>query len=430
MRTSNNELSNKRKDRVSFWMVFSLILNGYASGIPGVSLGSFVFILLIVYSLISNIKKGQLVVNSPVFIFGILLTVSSEVGHIIFTIKYSDYSAPLGTQIVGISKLWVWILIASITVKKYYDRDLITKWFFRFSMIMTVYIVFQSVLYYGPHIYLPNIFEFGPLQPYVEGYANYERLGNAVMLRPAGLLSESSFYGNFIFITTALYLEKNISVLYGKKLLFVLFLSFGIILSGSTSAIIFQAFLLFVYLRRIKTSRTILAILLLVIIVTAGSIVLRDFFESSFIGRTLNYSFRKFDYLDRSTRFGKSYGYLSLISKELLGLGVGIGEGNYLIKRLSGIDVVYLNSLTSLIVESGIVGCFLFSRFILKLLRMSLRTNSLTTMSLIACYFVKGVASGIWFSTYGVIFMYVIIGQLYYNNLLEPYSYDNTICNR
>ena len=427
MKTSNNEIVNKKKDRVSFWIVFSLILNGYASGIPGVSLGSAVLIIIIVYSIICDIKRGQLSVITPTFIFGVLLTMSSLIGHLIFTIHYSNYSAPFSTQIIGISKFWVWVLISSITAKKYYDRESLTKWFVKISAIMTVYIVFQCVLYYGPHIYLPNIFRFGPLQPYAEGYANYERLGNAGLLRPAGFLSESSFYGNFIYVTIALYLEKYIQELHGKKLFFVLFLSFGIVLSGSTSAIIFQAFIVFVYIRKANPNSKVLILLALIIVIGIGILFMQNFFGNTFIGRTLNYSFRKFDYLDRSTRFGKSYGYISLVPKELLTLGVGIGQDNDLIKNLSGNDVVYLNALTALIIQSGIVGCVLFSLFIIRLLRMSRKTKSLMSMSIIICYVVKGIASGIWFSTYGIIFIYVIVGQLFSTSPSKPYSSGNTI---
>ena len=54
-------VSNKAKYRFALLFSISFILNGYSSGLPGISLGSVVFITYIFYSLIVILKHNKLI---------------------------------------------------------------------------------------------------------------------------------------------------------------------------------------------------------------------------------------------------------------------------------------------------------------------------------------------------------------------------------
>lgn len=402
---------NKTKYRISFWLVFSLILNGYATGIPGLSIGSAVLIALIAFAMLDGLRGKRVKVSTDVFSFGGLITLSSFIG-VVFLLFSEPQTLFQGSQVlIGVAKFWLWVIMVSVVAINYYDETSIRIWMCRFSIILTAYIIVQSIAFYAFHFYLPNIFNIGPLHPYVEAYADYERLSGVNILRPASLLSESSFYGNFIICTMALYLNKNIYEINGKSIFFVAFLILGVVLSGSTSAIIMLGFILFLFYRRIKTSKK----WTIAFLVGMGVVIFLTIWpniSSGSIGNSLLYAFEKFNYLGTSTRFGKSFNYLSFIPDSVRVFGSGIGNDVAFLKPYVGTDSIYLNSVTSLIIQTGAVGCIFFVGMIIRLAKKSFQYRDLVALSLLITYFVKGFASGIYFSTYGVLFMFIILGQL------------------
>lgn len=406
----NSDFS-KKKYRVSFWLVFSLILNGYATGIPGLSIGSAVLIALIAFAMLDGLRGKRVKVSTDVFFFGGLVTLSSLIG-VAFLLFSEPQASFQGSQVlIGAAKFWLWVIMVSVVAINYYDETSIRIWMCRFSIILTVYIIVQSIAFYAFHFYLPNIFNFGPLHPYVEAYADYERLSRVNTLRPASLLSESSFYGNFIICTMALYLNKNIYEINIKSIFFVAFSILGVVLSGSTSAIIMLGFILFLFYRRIKTSKK----WTIAFLVGMGVVIFLTIWpniSSGSIGNSLLYAFEKFNYLGTSTRFGKSFNYLSFIPDSVRVFGSGIGNDVAFLKPYVGTDSIYLNSVTSLIIQTGAVGCIFFVGMIIRLAKKSFQYRDLVALSLLITYFVKGFASGIYFSTYGVLFMFIILGQL------------------
>lgn len=412
-----NHLINKKntikyKDRFAFWFIFSLILNGYATGISGLSIGSVVYIIITLIVLLNSFTDGILKVESKPFIFGIAISVTSLFGMMI--LYFSDFSVTLSvsSQIIGFAKFWLWVMMSSMVVLALYEKECFTKWMVRFSILLTIYLMLQCIAFYGAGIYLPNIFNVGFLKPYADGYADYEILRASSILRPGSLLSESSFYGNVILCTTALYLDKNIELLRGKRLFFIIFVSIGIILSGSTSAIILQGFIFLLYFRQIKVNLKIQILFIVCVAGIAFSIMWFNGFGDSSVGNSLEYAFSKFNYLDQSTRFGKSYGYLDLLPRNVFYIGAGIGNDFSLVKTITGKESVYFNSITSLIIQSGILGGILFFVFVFQIFREAKKYKCTVAIALLVVYVVKGFASGIYFSTYGILFSVIIIGQI------------------
>lgn len=406
----SKENSKRQRETFSFWLVFSLILNGYTSGIPGLSLGSLVLIVMVILSLLQAVQLGKMKANA-VMLFGIIISFSSLIGYCYFSLTDTQINTSLLSGITGFAKFWLWVLMASIVVIQNYDFDALLKWLYRFAMILTAYLIIQNIAFYVAGIYLPNIFRFGLLQPYADDYANYERLASGRILRAGSLLSESSFYGNFIICTMALYLEKYIGELHGKRLFSVLYMAAGVILCGSTSAIIIIAGMFFLFYRKVNSSKRWQVSFLIIMTVITVVIAWPQLMGTS-LGTSLQYSFGKFSYLDQSSRFGKSYSYLGRLKTQYKIFGVGIGFDAVTIKNLSGADSIYLNSVTSLIIQSGYVGSIFFLIFCARLISRSISTKNLSASCLTIAYVIKGFASGIYFSTYGVLFMFIIIGQL------------------
>ena len=400
---------NKKSGIFEFLFAISFILNGYATGIPGISMGSFVFLLMILWATISNKLKYFRNANI-VYLFYLCWIVVSLIGMS----QVDETYISLSSVFVGNSKMLTWVLMITIVMAQYYNFEKLVKWMTRIAVILTIYIIVQTVAFYIFSVYLPNIFSFGPIQPYAEGYADYERLGQGEMLRPASLLSESSFYGNFVLCTLAMYLERYFKNLSLKNWFVALFLSLGAIVSTSTSAIVLLGLVWVVYLYRLKVNKALLAVIGVAII--AVFVVIQGLirFESiSGLVNALEYAFDKFDYLDTSARVGQSYGYIAKLNSAQKLFGVGIGNDVNFLANITNTKEIYVNAITSLIVQMGYIGLGLFMIFILVLYMRILKRKDSLAFVLLCIYFIKGFVSGIYFSTYGILFMFVIMGQLY-----------------
>lgn len=392
------------KDRFAFWFVFSFVLNGYASGIPGVSLGSLLFVLFIILSFLSPHKYKC---NNSIY----LLLVG------FFFISILDYVTVglYGNPIIGVLKLAIWGLMINRVTPIYLRFESLKKWFNIFSIILIGYLIVQIVGFYVLGVYFPNIFSFGPLQPYDEGYADYSLLSESIILRPASLLSESSFLGNFLLISLLVNLDSA-NELKGKTLFFPLFLSLGVILTTSTSAMILLVIVWFVYFGKlnkyIKAGILVVSVVFSIQIIKTGLDLININDDSS-----LGYSIEKFNHLDASTRFGKSYDYLAYLNGGNRVLGVGVGnETSFIASHFStnNDEDIYLNSVTGLLFSVGILGTFLFALFIFYLFILSIKRKSRLSFCIILFYVIKAFSSGILFSTYGILFLMVVYADIVY----------------
>ena len=298
-------ISNRTYDIFGFFFAISFILNGYDSGLPGISLGSLLFLLLIALCILfRRIKLGK--ITGTVLVFIVCLLLFSSIGFAVCGIK------SVSGYVVGIMKLTVWSLMISIVAKYFYDNHYIKKWLVIVGVILTIYIIVQTLFFYVLHIYLPNIFNIGFLKPYDEGYADYDTLSNVSILRPGSFLSESSFYGNYMICSLAVVLGTGLKEMKKKDWLTAAFFSLGIIVSTSTSAIVFLALIWLVFLIASKSVKTIVGVLTFAVLFIALSFILLPLNPG--FSNALRYAFNKFTYLDQSSRFGKSFSYLDLLT--------------------------------------------------------------------------------------------------------------------
>ncbi len=392
------------KERFAFWFVFSFVLNGYASGIPGVSLGSLLFVFFIILSFLSPHKYKC---KSSIYLL--------LVGFLFISILDYVTVGLYGNPIIGILKLAIWGLMINRVTPSYIRFDSLQKWFNILSIVLISYLAVQIVGFYVLGIYFPNIFTFGPLQPYDEGYADYSLLSESIILRPASLLSESSFLGNFLLVSLLINLDST-KELKGKSLLFPLFLSLGVIMTTSTSAMVLLVLVWLVYFGKlnkyIKAGILVVSVVFSIQIIKTGIELINIKDESS-----LGYSIEKFNHLDTSTRFGKSYDYLVYLKGSNRVLGVGVGnETSFIASHYSSNsdEDIYLNSVTGLLFSVGILGTFLFTLFIVYLFLLSIKRKSRLSLCIILIYVIKAFSSGILFSTYGILFLMIVYADIVY----------------
>lgn len=399
--------SRSKKGALAFLFAFSFILNGYASGVPGLSLGSVVFVFLVLYSFVK--KSSPTRSNTSLLLIFVFIVISF--------LDFIIAGNPLDTSFIvkDISKYLIWACMISFGSSYLFDKSEILKWMIRISIVLLVYLVIQYIFFYGLSYYLPNIIEFGPFRAYDSGYAS-EELGEAFIIRPASFLSESSFLGNFFTVTLIMVLVEN-EIEYSKKFLrLAIVFTIGIILTSSTSAMI-QLPVIWLLLgkncfknNKVLSTVSIVALIWGLISIFAVFNTLGD--SDNALVYSFFYAFNKFDNLEKSTRFGNSYAFLNYIPESLKILGVGIGNEVAFLKQFVSSDHYYMNSVTLMLVQVGYFGFVLFVLYLVSLVRKSIIYKEKGAIVLIMLYFVHGFGSGMWLGTYGVLFLFVANGYL------------------
>lgn len=401
--------SHSKGDIFAFWFAMSFILNGYATGVSGVSLGSAVFMIMVVIALFSVLKNDKKI--STQFwgvLFGFLCCS-------LLSFLFVDVSVSGSAIVIAFTKLLMWICIPTIAIKKFGEYEQIRRWMMIFANVLTIYIILQTICFYTIHLYLPNIFNIGILKPYVAEYADYSRLSNTSILRPGSLLSESSFYGNFVLCTIVMCFD---ALKDGEKKLLkeILFLSVGVVVSTSTSAIVLLLVVWLVYLKKIPNKLKPFMYALIAIVLGYLTIVAIGSTSNSGFAQAIQYSLTKFQYASTSSRLGKSFDYLDEMKGIERIIGVGLGNSLSYIQNRTGNNHVYLNSVTSLLVEVGWVGITIFFSSMFALFRKIYTYRDKVLLLIFGVYIVKGFASGVYFSTYGILFMSILFSRLYYLN--------------
>lgn len=413
--------SIRQTSRFCAWLCISLILNGYASGVPGVSLGSACFIFFVFSAIRSN--KWRFDTTSEIATIAILAFAIIS----LFDIAFGQYEFNPLSFFLSYSKVLIWWAFICFVSQTYYNLTLLTKWLVRIGIILNIYLIIQNVAFYGMGIYLPNIFSFGPLVPYDEGYANYAVLGASKIIRPASLLSESSFLGNYLMLTLTLVLKRISSIQRSKNdAKLCLFFTLGIFLTSSTSAILLTVviwfFLGYNLIRRYKFI-TFLLSLSAVFYFSTHSLSLDTFNNSSATGQAIFRTFDKLNYLDSNVRFGASYRMLDYLSPIQQAFGVGFGNEQAFIQPYINKDYMYLNSITQFIINVGYIGAIFLLLFFGHLTIMAVKYRDKVAMALICIYIIKVFGSGFLFSTYGTLYIFVIVGSLYSHKINNKQIY-------
>ena len=407
---SKNEDISSKYEKFAFWFAFAFILNGYASGISGLSLGSVIFVAM---SLLSLNKLSVINTYWSTLIFAFFAISVSLIG---FMLNGMPYFTPK-SMVVNIAKLLLWAIMSSVISEKYYKFEKIYKWLKIFAYVMLIYLVFQDIAFYGFHKYLPNIFDFFVLKPYDAGYADAtDYLTVSLIIRPAGFLSESAFLGNYLLCVLAMAF-KDLCNRKSGNISDILIISIGIILSSSTSAVVCMPILWIVYWKKMcRLAKIKVLIVCTAVIMAMALLVMMSVIRNSNFVYSFQYMFDKFSRISQNTRIGKSFSYMKKVSPSILFFGVGYGNYMTYLQELYGTtDYIYVNGVVGLIIQIGVIGLLEFGVFCFKLIYEGIKYKSDMVISLMLVYLLKGFSSGIFFSTYGIMFMFIINGELNIN---------------
>lgn len=378
-----------------FFFPLCFILNGYASPIPGISLGMFILVIFTFISVFFALKKRLKYDHTPFIVLWFYIFIT-----FINLLLLRSNQININNLIISISKLIVWAVSIGITSYTLFDKQSITKWMIRFSIICTGYLILQYIFFYFFSIYLPNIFNIPFIPPYNADYLQYSEFINYSYFRPSSFFSEPAFYANFIMITLVMFMFDK-SIKHYKQL--VIFFTLGIFLSTSTAGILLTIPLQVLFIIKNYSWKKMIPYLIIGIMGCSLFIVYintrtdAEIMNNKFLA-TIKYTINKTDTMSDSRRVGDSFDYLIQLTNLQKLHGIGIGNE----KNFFNSEHLYLNSITFIITTTGYIGLIIFLIFLsFKFIKI----KYIGSKYLIICYLIKCFASSLAFGVYGILYL-------------------------
>ena len=306
----------------------------------------------------------------------------------LFDFFYRDIES-YRTVIIDFLKLIIFGSGSTLLVQNCEDKEKLVRNYIIVSCIYASYLYIQIIAYYGAGIFLPNVYSIGPLRPLYDAYSwDYQQYVEIIcMARPASFMNEPAFYSSFICITLGIILfdAHNITFIQKHKGVFIAFFLISIILSTSTSGMIYACIVIFVYLLSCKRYTAVISGLTIVavLMVISYSSSLQQALESN---RLYEFTLKKLINITGQARVGNGVNLLSDISFNDLLFGYGYGN----VKTYSNYDLI--NSSVTILLSTGIVGCILWIRFGAHML---LKYRCKLSWLYIALFFIASLGSGV-----------------------------------
>ncbi len=378
---------NKSRKIYTYALPIIIILNGYASGISGLSMGAIIMNIFNLYALllvIANRKKVDVFLGRTVGLLTLFFFLSC--------IGYLAYGMISPTSIItSVLKILTWFLGVTFTASCLFDYSIFKAYYKKFCVVCTIYLFLQMLSWNIMHVYLPNLFDFGPLHPLYEQYSSaaYVNYLSAIGFgRFSSFFAEPAYYGIMIVVGLVIMLFDEEPERTGNGVSpWVLLLMLGVWLSTSTASIVFVIFILAVYYFKTNITNK----LLLFFIGISVAFLSLNIFTNTTLG---GFFIDKMTTMGTSGRVGQSYSELSRLSWPQRLFGVGLGNINIVTESK------YVNEFTGLMMEYGLTG---FIAFLIYMVKLYKREKSTALHVLIVIYLAAMAQGGYLFNLYGIL---------------------------
>ena len=339
-------------------------------------------------------------------------------GLLITLIMSANFQVGAGSIFIRLARDFFYYFIVLFLGTKFFDKEQFFKWLIRFCVLLSVFVVIQSVIYLGTGYFIPGFPMNAQLNDggYIGSelyskYLSYARI--AGYLRPNGFLCEPSHCAQCFFVALIVLLfgtshqDRRIMLIAGL-------ISIGSIATMSTSAIVYvlAAWILWLIKEGKHNAIRVIAIVLVAIIVIvfaynhgnlSNMISVTNRLTNIFSGNTVT----------ASSELRVQKGLTVFLTFPLLYKIVGIGFGTYMSAFQSGffvsntamIESEYMNSFSYILVSSGIIGSVIMVTTLFVLFR---RSSILGKMMIIALV-IMSLGSSIYSSPICVWLLLVII---------------------
>ena len=328
-----------------------------------------------------------------------------------------------------LGKVYLWGISICIVNYIFFDLKNLRKWFVIIGGISTLFLFIQFLMWLIGGSEINGIISLGLLQPYHIDYSIGSGSFYTSFYRPSSFFSEPAFYANFILSAIVLVLVNSNGINKKQYIFIISFFSLGILVSSSTAGIVLLFILFCLYYKNYILKNLYSFLIGLLVFISILGVVyfnLESFDESTYLGKSIVTINRKFEVMDHSRRFGRSYDALDYLKEEQKIFGVGMGNE---INILPPNSDSYMNTVTMMIFSVGVVGLGVFMIFITGLL---LSAKNYVILFLFISYLAKCVNGSIGFSLYGILFLGLAIflncyysKENNYNKFIKSINHNN-----
>ncbi len=397
------------KKTFTYFFPLIVILNGYASFIPGLSVGSLLMVFFDVYAFIIYTKDKR---NIDSFSLRVIALICLFVLISLFDYMVYGLSDTAGS-IKILLKLFTWMFGVTFVYNTLFDFESFRPYFRKFCIVCSFYLLIQMIAWNTVKIYIPNLFNFGIIHPLyeqysAEAYINY--LSTIGFGRFSSFFAEPSYYGIVMVLDLLMifFVDVNDKKFDKKSLFEVLFIILGIWISTSTAAIIFSMLIVVAYIIRGRSSDKIIFIFI-------GTCVLGFILFVNQNATLLDFFYDKISSMGDNSRVGGSFDQISNLSTIQKVFGVGMGNYSIVTER------EYMNQITGFIMSYGFVGLFAFFILLIKLIFTRFRYSLFILMMVYIAAMFQG---GYVFNIYGILIICIALSLRDYN-----YFHDNDLEN-
>ena len=265
------------------------VLYIYASPFKALSIADLLLIIIDAFLIFYSIKNGIKKINKPLLIF-IFLSLIQVL--FLLLVDYNEYSK----IIMSTTRILLYVFSLCFFGESYFDKVLAIKCIKKIAIFASIYLLVQTVFLRLFHIYIPGTIPF--MAEYDQNLTIFELImknNPGYTYRARSIFLEPSHYAIYIALALMIELMKN-----GKKDFFsIIFLSFSMIVSGSSTAILMIpiCFIISIIFNqwKITKKRLFQSLIAMVFIVIIGGIYFKTdsfmkFYDRTFIsgGATTN----------------------------------------------------------------------------------------------------------------------------------------------
>lgn len=252
---------------VIFTMVTCPIISIYASPIRGLNLSD-IFILISIVGLI--VKRGAHLRLSRLDLIYISIALFALLNLFVTVVFISP--AEMTNIILRTMRYTIYFSLVILSDKRVEIRELSFKYFGFFSIAGTLLIILQNVVFRMFHYYIPGFVPFIPLS---SPTGINEQIDNIYVMggRPFSFFAEPSAYAVYVavYLAIEMFYYDNMK---GVKKDYKWLLTFGLLLSGATTAIILLAVLWILYFKINGAKNLRKDIIFIVFLVPVAAVVL------------------------------------------------------------------------------------------------------------------------------------------------------------
>lgn len=360
--TSSNRLKAAGAEGPLRWVtpVIALVpvFEVYATPVPGLTISKAALISLSAVAILSRHRINGHPSDAPLK-FALCLVSISALALITASGEVSLDPTLARTFVIG-----TWALSIATLVPTSISIDRLTQWIIFIAIIATGYLFIQLAAWNFFGTLFPSIFDAPPiLRPtsleLSDTQAQMLRISYAYY-RPSSFFAEPQYYSDYTTLALIVALFKS-NVRYRATL--AITFSMGMLASTSTTALAIAALVWMAFIvSRINSSKIPLSAL---IACTVGIAGITYSVQNQLSGLTT--SLEKLTNLETSARVGASFASLGSLTGLESVVGLGLGQES----RLLGDQGSYINSVTAIILGTGLLGSIALVAYFFSLLKWS-----------------------------------------------------------